>query len=366
MITVGKIYANRRGKGHEYMNNLEDLVDAIINEPILSERTYTYFISGTQNSFTSGYFTIAENEASYDGDITIELFDKYSNEIEVLMKGQGILCIKVDAGTLVECCIVKDMNPELFDLDVYELLNYQRYGLEPMKENRKEVLQQSLKAEKIKYTLVFACYMNDIERIRELVTGAKKSALDKVLKYGGTPLQFCSRHNNVEAFRLLAEKGANVGKRVLAQTPLEIAFTYSSDIVNYIRLEHPDIYEKEVKKKGFGIALHCQDEALLEDILNWTSDVNQERKPFPPLHSFADYNNVVGIRFLLERGADIECRNQYKQTALHRAVRAGNTATVEILLTYGADIYAKDDNGKTAVDLAYTCEKKEIIHLMHI
>lgn len=348
------------------MNNLEDLVEAIIREPILSERTYTYFISGTENSFTSGYFTIVENEASYDGDITIELFDKYTSEIEVLMKGQGILCIKVDAGILVEYCIVKDMNPELFDIDVYELLNYQRYGLEPMKENRKEVLQQSLKAEKIKQSLVFACYMNDMERIRELVTSAKKSALDKVLKYSGTPLQCCSRHNNVEAFRLLAEKGANVAKRVMAQTPLEIAFTYSSDIVNYIRLEYPDIYEKEVKKKGFGIALHCQDEALLEDILKLTSDINQERKPFPPLHSFADYNNVVGIRFLLERGADIECRNQYKQTALHRAVRAGNTAAVELLVTYGADIYAKDEDGKTAVDLAHTCEKKDIIHLMHI
>jgi hypothetical protein len=348
------------------MNNLEDLAAAIINESNLSNRTYTYFVSGTENSFTSGYFTIVEHEASYDGDITIELFDKYISEIEVLMKGQGIFCIKAEAGILVEYCIVKDMNPELFDIDVYELLNYQRYGLVPMEENRKEVLQQSLKAETIKHTLVFACYMNDMDRIRELVTGAKKSALDKVLKYCGNPLQFCSRHNNMEAFRLLAEMGANVGKRVMAQTPLEIAFKYSSDIVNYIRLEYPEIYEKEVKKKGFGIALHCQDEALLQDILSLISDVNQEKKPFPPLHSFADYNNVVGIQFLLERGADIECRNQYRQTALHRAIRAGNKATVEMLLTYGADIHAKDDDGKTAVDLAGTCAKKDILYLMQI
>ncbi|WP_462410098.1 ankyrin repeat domain-containing protein [Neobacillus sp. Marseille-QA0830] len=346
------------------MNSLEDLVDAIFNEPMLREGTYSYFISGTRNSFTSGYFEIIGDKGSYNGEITIALFNKYANEIKAFMQGQGILCIKTDAGTLVEHCIVRDINPELFDQDIFELLNYQRYGLEPMDEERKEVLQKSLKAEKIKHTLVFACYLNDMDQIRALAACAKKSELDKVLEYRGTPLQFCSKHNNVEAFRLVAEKGANVGKRALGQTPLEIAFTYSSDIVNYILTEYPDIYEKEVKKKGFGIAIHCQNEALLENILKLGCDVNQDRKPFPPLHNFADYNNIVGIKFLLEHGVNIECRNQYKQTALHRAVRAENVAAIEMLLKYGADIHAKDYNGMTVLDLAETCKNKVILHMM--
>ncbi|MEK3937242.1 ankyrin repeat domain-containing protein [Sporosarcina sp. FSL W7-1349] len=346
------------------MNNLEDLVEAIINEPMLREKTYTYFILGTENSFTSGYFTIVENEASYDGDITVALFNKYADTIQTLMRGQGILCIKADAGILVDHSLVKDINPELFDADLFELLNFQRYNLEPAEGERKEVLRESLKAEKIKQTLVFACYMNDIGRIRELAPSAKKSQLDKVLKYSGTPLQFCSKHDNVEAFQLLAEKGANVGKRALAQTSLEIAFQYSSDIVNYIHSHFPDVYEKEVKKKGFGIALRCQDEALLEDILKMDCDLNQEGKPFPPLHSFADAHNVVGIKFLLDHGAAIEGRNQYKQTALHRAIQAQNAAAVEILLHYGADIHAEDHTGKTARELVQTCDNQDILSIM--
>lgn len=347
------------------MNNLEDLIDAIINDLKQKGELYTYFILGTSNSFTSGYFTIVKNETSYDGEVTIALFEKYANEIQVLMKGQGILCMKVAGGHLVDQHIVKDTNPELFDLDVFELLNYQKYGLEPMDEDRKQVLQQSLKAEKIKDTLVFACYMNDMDGIRELVIHAKKANLNKVLKYRGTPLQLCTMHNNVEAFQLLAEQGADVGKRALGQTPLEMAFTYSSDIVNYIHAAFPNIYDKEVKKKGFGIALHCQDKDLLEGISKLGFDVNQERKPFPPLHSFADTNNVVGIQYLLDQGANVESRNQYKQTALHRAIRAGNTAAVEMLLTYGADIHGKDQDGKTAVDLAESCGMSKIINCMH-
>jgi len=346
------------------MNNLGDLVEAIIKEPMLREKTYTYFILGTENSFTSGYFTIVENEASYDGDITVTLFKKYADKIQTLMRGQGVLCIKTNAGTLIDHGVVKDMNPELFDTDLFELLNFQRYKLEPAGKERKEILQESIKAEKIKQTLVFACYMNDTERIRELVPNAKKSQLDKVLKYSGTPLQFCSKHDNMEAFQLLAEKGANVGKRALAQTPLEIAFQYSSDIVNYIQSHFPDVYEKEVKKKGFGIALRCQDEALLEDILKMGCDLNQEGKPFPPLHSFADANNVVGIKFLLDHGAAIEGRNQYKQTALHRAIQTQNAAAVKTLLQYGADIHAEDHTGKTAKELAQTCDNQDIFSIM--
>jgi hypothetical protein len=346
------------------MNNLDDLVEAIVHEPMLRDRTYIYLILGTENSFTSGYFAIIGNEVSYDGNVTIALFDKYGDEIEELMVGKGILCIKVEAGMRVEHCLVKDTNPELFDSDVFELLIYQRYGLEPQEEERKEVLQKSLKAEKIKNTLVFACYMNDMDKIKERVVNAKQSDLDKVLKYCGIPLQFCSKHNNLEAFRLRAEKGATVGKRVMTRTPLEIAFQYSSDIVNYIRSEFPDVYRKEVTKKGFGIALHCQDEALLEDILKLGCAVNQEGKPFPPLHSFADFNNVVGIRFLLKHGADLESRNQYKQTALHRAITGRKAAAVEVLLKHGANIHAADQEGRTAVDLAKTCESKAILDML--
>jgi hypothetical protein len=346
------------------MKDIEDLVNSIVEESRVNGKTYIYLILGTENSFTSGYFKIVEKEFTYDGDTTVFLFEKYMNEIEELMVGQGILYIKMEEGKLKEYCIVKDMNPELFNIDLFELMVYQREGLEPEGEKRKAVLQESIKAEKIKNTLVFACYMNDMEKIKMLSVNAKKSDLDKVLQYCGTSVQFCCKHNNLEAFRLLAEKGANLNKSVMGQTPLEIAFKNSSDIVKYIHKEYADIYHKEVEKKGFGIALHCKDEELLNDILELGCNVNCEKKPFPPLHNFADHNNVLGIKFLLNHGANIECRNQYKQTALHRAVSGKNEAAVELLIKNGADINAKDGKGKTPLELAQAFKNKAILSIM--
>lgn len=206
--------------------------------------------------------------------------------------------------------------------------------------------------------------MNDMDKIKERAGRARKSDLDKVLEYSGTSLQFCSKHDNLEAFRLLAEKGANVGKRALTQTPLELAFRYSSDIVNYMSYAFPEVYQKEVKKKGFSISYHCKDEALLKEIFMLGCDVNQERKPFPPLHNFADYNNATGIKFLLAHGANVDCRNEYKQTALHRAIMRRNVAATEMLLEHGADVQAADRDGKTPVDLAKTCENEVIYNML--
>lgn len=97
----------------------------------------------------------------------------------------------------------------------------------------------------------------------------------------------------------MAEKGASVGKRALSQTPLELAF--------WSRAE----------------------------------GVKEEGTAFPPLHSFADYGNAVGIEFLLNHGANPDGRNQH-----------------------GASIHAQDRDGRTPLELAAGCANKRIFQLM--
>lgn len=346
------------------MERIEDLVNSLVAESVLAGKSYCFLILGTQNSFTSRYYPVSGNEVSYEGHVTVDLFTKYSSAIEKVMVGKGVLCIKVENGQLQEYPIIKDVNPELFDHDAFELLIWQRYGLEPAEVERKAVLRQSEKAEKIKDTLVFACYLNDREAILARAETARPADLNKVLKYSGTPLQFCSKHNNLEAFRLLAAKGANVGKGSLSTTPLELAFRYSSDIVRYIEAEHPAVFEKEVRKKGYQLAMLCKDEDLLEAIRQFDCEMNGEKKPFPPLHNFADCNNEVGLQFLLKHGVPVDIRNQYKQTALHRAVGRGNAAAAEVLLRNGADVHAVDANRQTPFGLAQARKDKTIAAMM--
>nr|WP_223158721.1 ankyrin repeat domain-containing protein [Wolbachia endosymbiont of Pentalonia nigronervosa] len=58
------------------------------------------------------------------------------------------------------------------------------------------------------------------------------------------------------------------------------------------------------------------------------------------------------IKDLLEKGADVNARDNDDKTVLHLAAENGYMDVVEYLLEKGINVDAKDDQGRTALDLA--------------
>ena len=220
---------------------------------------------------------------------------------------------------------------ELFDENLCYLTLYQEYGIYPAKESDVEELQKSIKAEKIKDSLVYACYINDTDLILERVEKAGNAQLNKKFQYVGTPLGLCAENNNLTAFKAIVEKGADLNKISLCDRPLRIAFQYSPDIVRYIYENHREQFDKEVKKDGFSIALYCKDRALLDILKDMGCDMVCAKKQFPPLHNFADSNNTVGIQYLYDNGVSLDTLNVHGQTALERAERFEKKEAAELL-----------------------------------
>jgi len=67
---------------------------------------------------------------------------------------------------------------------------------------------------------------------------------------------------------------------------------------------------------------------------------------------------------LLERGADVNARNNECVTALMAAAAEGHTDTVQALLEKGADVNAKNNDGKTALMRAKEKGHKEIVRML--
>lgn len=319
--------------GEEKKYTVETLVKKIVQ--IINLESYCYLIEATHQSFTSGLYEVNTDGGRYRNE-TVDIFDTIFEDIEELLKGKGILLIWVESGKSPIFKFISHYNPELFTDDIFELIIYQEYGIEPCAEERKQILKQSIKKEKIKNTLVYACYEDNTSKILECLKNAKKSQLDKKLKYTGTPLGLCARNNNLIGFKAIAEAGAKIGKISLADTPLAIAFTYSPDIVKYIYSNFKEEFDKEILKKGFGIAFHTKDIELLQLLLDCGCDIECSGKQFPPLHNFADYNNIVGLKFLIEHGADINTKNRDKQTPMDRAKERNNIEVIELLRSRGA------------------------------
>lgn len=269
-----------------------------------------------------------------------EALNAYPDHDELIWGGfehfeSGIHLFRFSGGECVDNCHITHFVPETVFSGAVELAIYQKYGLEPSDEFERKLLADAIKAEKIKNTLVWACYTRDREKIQEFLESPKlKTAqLNKVLKLAGTPLIICAKKDDVETFRAIVEKGADLTKKISGEgTPLMTAFKFSYDIVKYIFDEHREQFDKEVK--DFYCAAGSHDVRTFELLKSLGLVLGCEGQKYPMLHCCADAQNMVGLKFLLDNGVDIELKNTFGQTALERAERSGYTEVAEFLRNY--------------------------------
>ena len=82
--------------------------------------------------------------------------------------------------------------------------------------------------------------------------------------------------------------------------------------------------------------------------INWYRD----EQGYTALHIAAQKGHTACIGVLLNRGADIESKENQGDTALHIAAQEGHTTCIGVLLDRGADIESKENQGYTALLLS--------------
>jgi hypothetical protein len=104
-----------------------------------------------------------------------------------------------------------------------------------------------------------------------------------------------------------------------------------------------------------GFAAFFGHEACARILVGFGADIDAgARNPakVTPLHSAIAGGHHGVVRFLIERGAQVNARQQLGFTPLHGAAVTGDLDTVLVLLTAGADPSLTSDDGKTPIDLA--------------
>ena len=140
---------------------------------------------------------------------------------------------------------------------------------------------------------------------------------------GITSLHNAVHSKNLELVRLLLDKGAQVN--VCAKVEWSQA-NFSPKIFNFL-------------KEFFG----------------------GEEKGITPLHNAAVGGNIEIVKLLLDKGAEIDCKNETSATPLHSAVVQGHLDIVKELLNRGADLKAKEYYGNTSLAFAITVNQKQVV-----
>ena len=108
-------------------------------------------------------------------------------------------------------------------------------------------------------------------------------------------------------------------------------------------------------------------EFLLTDIQDWRIDLKHGEQRRTALHAAccADFALDIKIRIidlLLDRGANINARLCFNDTALMRAVMKNDVALAEVLLSRGARVILTRDGGNNAMHYVQSIEMLRLLH----
>ncbi len=315
----------------EYMERFMKMAEEVTKggEAIISVISY-------RQSCTLGLYWINDKNIT-SGNETIVA---HPDHLELIWGGfeafdNGIYLFRFKDSSCTDKRHIKIFNTERLLKGSHFLAIYQEFGLLPTEKLYKQQLEESLRAESIKNTLVWACYTGDDEMIRLHLSNPRlpKSQLNKYMKLAGTPLTLCAKNDDIDSFKELVKKGADLDKKVAGEdSPLLTAFKYSYEIVMYIYENHREQFKKEVK--DFSCLNVRSDIRLYQLLKDAGCDFLCEGRAYPLLHIYARNNNVYGVKFLLENGIDIGLKNRFDETALDVAEQEGSKEAAELLRSY--------------------------------
>jgi len=206
--------------------------------------------------------------------------------------------------------------------------------------------------------LHFAAY-NGRADVAELLIrhGADVNARDND---GRTPLRIAAYNGHVDVVKLLLERGADLNaKNSENKTPLDVARERGQSDVARVIEEFTRMPSElfEAVKSG--------DAARVKELLEKGADVNaRDNKGWTPLHLAAQKGHADVAELLIKNGADVNAKNNYGWTPLYAAAQEGHADVAELLIRHGADVNARDNDGRTPLRIAAYNGRVEVVKLL--
>jgi len=184
--------------------------------------------------------------------------------------------------------------------------------------------------------------------------------------YWGTPLHWAVWWWDVEAAVLLVSHGGDIHLKTQK-------FPYSP-LFDAVLKGNRAMVEALITKTGDTAAARWAplqatvasgDLQAVEDLLDKGADVNaKDEKGGITLHMAASKGHKDIAELLITRGADVNAESGRRSTPLHGAAKQGHKALAELLLAKGADVNAKNNEGETPLSMAEERGHREIIELL--
>jgi ankyrin repeat protein len=176
--------------------------------------------------------------------------------------------------------------------------------------------------------------------------------------WGSTPLHYAAQEGHMEVAELLIADGADLeAKADTGITPPDWAYKYP-EIANLLR--------KHGGKYGtIHVAARGGDIEAVKEFLAAGADVDAKDKyGRTPLHRVAYEGHKAIVELLIAKGADVDAKDEEEWTPLYVAAMEGQTEVAELLIAEGADVDAKNKYGDTPLNTAISYKHPETADLL--
>jgi ankyrin repeat protein len=156
------------------------------------------------------------------------------------------------------------------------------------------------------------------------------------------------KENPEEMKRVMAEIKAKEKKKAKVETPKRVSFDpqLTQELIDELNKEDWDDV----------------DASKIKDLLDRGADLEaKDNDGNTPLHFASMRNDLELAKLLLDKGADLEANNECRRTPLHVATCWNRIEITKFLLERGADVEAKNVYGQTPLDLAESDEMEELL-----
>jgi len=115
----------------------------------------------------------------------------------------------------------------------------------------------------------------------------------------------------------------------------------------------------DLVRKGNLVKVQQKMEERQEKFIQYSDD-----DKVTPLHVAAIWGYLDIVKFLVEKGFDINAKDAWNKTPLYRAVAKDHFEIAKFLIAKGADKSVKDVYGKTVLDIAKENKSQNMVELL--
>ena len=188
-------------------------------------------------------------------------------------------------------------------------------------------------------SLLYACYINDINLIKERISGVTPAQLKKTTVETGTPLHAAAKNKNIEAIDLLLSAGADLEQgNFLKNSPLLACIEEKNlDVAKYLIEKGANVNKKGCQNRNAlsQLILYDWDKNFAEFLVKRGCLVNATAiDKVSTLQNAAESNNCEAISFLLKNGVD----STHMSKSLCWAIIYNASDAIRCLIECGADL----------------------------